>query len=627
LPLPAEAVEIVYEESAHIGLNRAVDIVQGDALLEHFLAIDVEKLLRNAGQKGADQARSDLRPLRCGADELLQVLRKKCDVAPAAVFEHECESARSSHTWNRGRREAECESVRQLRELLVHVMDDFLVLRGPAAPIFPVVESHEKEAGVTRIDEAQEAEPDGARRIFDARSVHQHLLHFLRRRFCSFERCGVRELQVDEHVALVFDRQKAGWQMGAEDRGSYAGRGQYQKDDCALVDQDAGPAQISLGGAIEVAIERIEEPAQQTARVGPRLQQQSGERGAERQRIEGREHHRNRDGGGELLIEAAGDSGDKDSRYEYRRQHQGDSHQRARNLLHRLQRGAFRIEALLDVALHRLNHDNSVIDDQSDGEHDPEQGKRIYGKSEQREKDKGADQRHGDRKQRNQRGAPALEKEIDYDRNQSDGDTDCGDDLAHALRNRIRRIERHYIVDILRKSFFGLFHNFADTTRGIHSVGPRKLIDRDDRAWFSVEPARDRVILRSQIHSRDIAQVHDPAIRRLAHDDVAEFFGRCQAPLRPHRVRIFLAFRRRSPAHLARGVHRVLGLDGGNDLRYRNAQFRELIRLHPKAHRILAGAEHLHIADAGDARQLIVEVYVRVVGQELRIVGSLGRIE
>ncbi len=51
LPLPAEAVEVIDEQSAHIGLDGAVDVGERDALLERLLAIDIEKLLRHAGQE------------------------------------------------------------------------------------------------------------------------------------------------------------------------------------------------------------------------------------------------------------------------------------------------------------------------------------------------------------------------------------------------------------------------------------------------------------------------------------------------------------------------------------------------------------------------------------------------
>ena len=62
LPLAAKAIEIIDEIAAHERLDGAVHIGKIDALLQYFVAIDVDKLLRNAGQKSRTQA-GDLRPL------------------------------------------------------------------------------------------------------------------------------------------------------------------------------------------------------------------------------------------------------------------------------------------------------------------------------------------------------------------------------------------------------------------------------------------------------------------------------------------------------------------------------------------------------------------------------------
>ena len=45
-------------------------------------------------------------------------------------------------------------------KLLVHVMHDFLILCGAALTVLPVVKRDEKEAGVTGVDEAQQAEAE-----------------------------------------------------------------------------------------------------------------------------------------------------------------------------------------------------------------------------------------------------------------------------------------------------------------------------------------------------------------------------------------------------------------------------------------------------------------------------------
>ena len=165
----------------------------------------------------------------------------------------------------------------------------------------------------------------------------QNLFDLLRRGFGPLERCSRRKLHMHEQIALVLDRQEAGRDALADEGRTGAGQRQHDERDRPLVNQHAGPAEVTLGGAFEVAIEDTEEPAQQTAALRTRPQQQSGQRRAESQRIERREHYRNGDGRGELLIKTAGDSGDEDRRDEDGREHQGDADQGPGDLFHRLQ--------------------------------------------------------------------------------------------------------------------------------------------------------------------------------------------------------------------------------------------------------------------------------------------------
>src|ERR1700722_25026 len=62
LPLAAKAIEVVDEVSAHESLHGAVDVAQAYSLLENLVAVDVDELLRNAGQESGAEA-GDLGPL------------------------------------------------------------------------------------------------------------------------------------------------------------------------------------------------------------------------------------------------------------------------------------------------------------------------------------------------------------------------------------------------------------------------------------------------------------------------------------------------------------------------------------------------------------------------------------
>src|SRR5881409_1348304 len=68
LPLASEAVEIVDEQTAHERLERFVDVVNGDALLNDLVAVHIHKLLGYARQKRGAQA-GNFRTLPCGRQE------------------------------------------------------------------------------------------------------------------------------------------------------------------------------------------------------------------------------------------------------------------------------------------------------------------------------------------------------------------------------------------------------------------------------------------------------------------------------------------------------------------------------------------------------------------------------
>ena len=72
-------------------------------------------------------------------------------------------------------------------------------------------------------------------------------------------------------------------------------------------------------------------------------------------------------------------------RHEHGRENQGDGDDRPRDFLHRLERGVPRAMPVLDVMLDRFDHDDRVVDHQSDRQHQSEQRQRVDRKSEQRE--------------------------------------------------------------------------------------------------------------------------------------------------------------------------------------------------------------------------------------------------
>src|SRR4030095_7227904 len=93
LPGPSKPVEVIDEVAAHECLQRLINLVQIDSLLQNLVAIDVDEDLRDGGQKGGNDA-ADLRSFTRGFDKLVHVLREEADVFPGAIFQREGKSAR-----------------------------------------------------------------------------------------------------------------------------------------------------------------------------------------------------------------------------------------------------------------------------------------------------------------------------------------------------------------------------------------------------------------------------------------------------------------------------------------------------------------------------------------------------
>ena len=95
----------------------------------------------------------------------------------------------------------------------------------------------------------------------------------------------------------------------------------------------------------------------------------------------------------------------------------------------------------------------------------------------------------------------------------------------------------------------------------------------------------------------------------------------------PYRVSELLPRRNGFTANLASGIDVVLALHGGNDLRHRNLQFCELVRLHPQPHGILTRSEDYGLADTIRACDGIVEVDISVVREVIRVASAVRRVQ
>ena len=199
-------------------------------------------------------------------------------------------------------------------------------------------------------------------------------------------------------------------------------------------------------------------------------------------------------------------------------------------------------------------------------------------------------------------------KMIDHQDHQRERDQEGLDDFLDALGDRACCVECHDVVHVLREALLHLSHQLADARGRLHRIRSGQLIHGDDRAGLSVQTADDAVVLRAQFDARHVLHPHHAAVRRFAHARSARILPATSAGLARDGVGKFLSLGRGLAAHLPGRIHGVLRLDGADDLGNGDAQFRQLVRLDPQPHRVLARAEYLHVADARHARKWIVEI-------------------
>ena len=262
----------------------------------------------------------------------------------------------------------------------------------------------------------------------------------------SLERGAVGQLHGGDQIALVLDRQEAGRhprQAVAADPDQH----QCERDRHGGVPAQEGdqPRVAALDAVIDSVEAAVEEIA--LLRRHRRPQPERALRRLQRRRVDGGQQRGRRDHQRELRIDAPGEAGEERGRQEHRDQHQGDADDRREQLVHRLDRGVVAVHALLDVVRGAFHHDDGVVDDDADREHDREQRRHVDGEAERRHRGERADDRHRHGRRRHQHRAPVLQEHQDHDQHQQAGLDQRHVDLVHRGFDEFRGVERRVVLD------------------------------------------------------------------------------------------------------------------------------------------------------------------------------------
>ena len=288
-----------------------------------------------------------------------------------------------------------------------------------------------------------------------------------------------------------------------------------------------------MAGLFKEAVERTEQPAakhlvqhlgEAVFRRVMAFEQHRGQRWRQGQRVEGRDHRRNGDGQGELLVELPGQTGDERRRHEHRTQHQRRRDDRAGHFTHGALGGFDRGQSELDVSLDVLHHHDRVVHHDTDRQYQAEQRQRVEREAEQVHHGKGTDQRDRHSHQRNDRRAPGLQEQDNHQHHQNQrfeqGVNHRLDGTAHEDRRVIDDAEIHAFGEALLQ----LGHFRPHFVGDLDGVGAGALEDRDRHRRLVVQQRTQGVLAGTEFDPGDVLEARDFTVVAGANDDVLELF-------------------------------------------------------------------------------------------------------
>ena len=227
---------------------------------------------------------------------------------------------------------------------------------------------------------------------------------------------------------------------------------------------------------------------------------------------------------------------------------------------------------MLDPALHVLDHDDGVVDHDPDRQHQAEEREVVEAEAERRHEHERADDRHGHRDQRDQRGPPVLQEQKHDQGHEQDRVAERLEHLGLRLLDEGRRVVDDLRPEPLGKPLAERRQLCPHGRGGLDRIRPGKLIDVHAHARLTVEPADLIVKLSAELDPGDVPQSHDHAgdvagLRvGLLDDHVAELAGRDQPAHRRERNLEGLAAGGRLLADAARRHLEVLVLQRHADV-------------------------------------------------------------
>ena len=212
-------------------------------------------------------------------------------------------------------------------------------------------------------------------------------------------------------------------------------------------------------------------------------------------------------------------------------------------------------------ALHVLDDDDGVVDDDADREHETEERDGVEREPEHLHHGERADERDRDRQHRNQ-GRPEAAEEDEHDRDHENERLDERVvDLVERRLDELRDVVVHVGAHPAWQARLLFFDEPTDVLRDLDRVSLGRLVDDQDHGGPAVASGGEVVVLGADLRARDVAE-SDDATRVVAHDDLIELLGFRETPERGHAELEGRVGRHRLLSETTRRHLDVLGPDG-----------------------------------------------------------------
>ena len=359
-----------------------------------------------------------------------------------------------------------------------------------------------------------------------------------------------------------------------------------------------------------------------------RLQEQGRECGAERERVHRRNQGRDGNRERELAEERTDEAGEEGTRNEDGGEYDADGHDGPRDVFHGADRGFARREPEIEFMLHGLDHHDGIVHDDADREYEAEEREVVdaeTGDVHCRERPDDGD-RHG--QEGNDRGPPRAEEHEYHECHEHDRIAERVEDLLNRSDNERSGVVADLPLHTGREVFFQLPHLVLDGRGGLDGVGIREQEDAEAGGGLAIEARGDVRILGAEYDASHILDANQLSRGSDLEHDVAELLlGGEPADAAEGDLECLFASAAGTLSDLPGNDLRVLGADRGNHVAGSEAEFREFVGVHPDPHRVVALAENRHVADAGNASNLFLQMERGVVAQVQLVVASVGAVE